>query len=213
MAGPAVKIGGVELTLIDGVLRWSSGLAIDADGAPRAYAPSESGLSVLDHLANAGHPGNWWGLATDTGSRDGRPVIQGAGDPAPGYYVSTTALVDRAYPPASQRRYVDSSTVPYLAIPPELRVAGVKLGDVARVSYRDQWCEAIVADIGPRGKVGEGSIALANALGINGSPKHGGVGRGVDVVLWVGSSRGWPRTRDSIRAQVELAWEALRAVA
>jgi hypothetical protein len=34
-------------------------------------------------------PGNWWALVT----RNGRPIVQGADDPAPGFYVSTTTLV------------------------------------------------------------------------------------------------------------------------
>jgi hypothetical protein len=200
-----VNIGGIELTMVDGVIQWSSGLAVDADGAPRAYAPLESGLVALDYLGNAGHPGSWWALACDG---TGQPVIQGADDPAPGYYVSTTALQDKAFPVTSQRRYVDSSAIPYLAVPPELLAAGVKLGDVARVTYQAQWCPCVVADIGPRKKLGEGSIALAAALGINASPRHGGVGRGLQVTLWAGSTRGWYRGRDAVSAQVELAWEA-----
>jgi len=35
-----------------------SGMAIDADGSPHAYNPSDTGL---DNFANGGRPGNWWG--------------------------------------------------------------------------------------------------------------------------------------------------------
>jgi hypothetical protein len=98
--------------------------------------------------------------------------------------------------------------VPYLSVPPELRAAGVKLGDVARVSYCDQWSPAIVADVGPRGHLGEGSIALANALGINSSPRYGGVAHGVQVALWVASTKGWPRTLDDVTAQVTQLYAA-----
>lgn len=45
-----------------------------------------SKLKIL--AANAGRPDNWWGIVT----RHGEPVIQGANDPAPGCYVSTTSL-------------------------------------------------------------------------------------------------------------------------
>jgi hypothetical protein len=35
---------------------------------------------------------------------------------------------------------------------------------------------AIFADVGPHGKIGEGSVALARALGLNDDPRHGGIG-------------------------------------
>src|SRR5258708_1149439 len=68
-----------------------SNLMIDADGSPFAYAPADSGLPALDYLGNAGHPGRWYGIACD---KKGVPYVQTVGDPAPGYYVSTTALMD-----------------------------------------------------------------------------------------------------------------------
>ncbi|MEO8354092.1 MAG: hypothetical protein ABI680_20380, partial [Chthoniobacteraceae bacterium] len=78
-------------------------MSIDADGSPHAYhKDSEKGL---DHLANAGRPGNWWALAT---AKNGKPVVQGPNDPAPGFYVSTTALEDSARAQGDPGRYVDS---------------------------------------------------------------------------------------------------------
>lgn len=202
-APPIAIIGAVEVYEAGTELRWTGGLAIDGDGCPTCYAPPDSGLPALDYLSSAGRPGHWWGLITDA---DGEPVIQGADDIAPGYYVTQTALADPAWPVTSARRYVDASRVPYLAVPRELLKLGVHLGDVAWVGYRDQWSPAVVADVGPAGHLGEGSIALARALGINPSPKHGGTGAGVSVRLWRGSSKGWPRTLDDLTAQVrELA--------
>jgi hypothetical protein len=183
----------------DDVITWTSGLAVDADGCPTAYAPRNSGLPALDVLANAGKPGNWWALVCDS---EGVPVIQSGSDPAPGYYISTTSLVDRSRQRTDPRRYVDSSEVPYLSVPRELLGEGVHLGDVARVEYKGRTSAAVVADVGPRGKVGEGSMALARALGINDSPVRGGVESGVSVTLWVGSSKGWPRTVEDIATQV-----------
>jgi hypothetical protein len=69
---------------------YKSGLAIDADGAARANHPNDQ--LGLDSLAHAGHRGNWWALVTDNEKTSGTPVVQGPADPAPGYYVSTTAL-------------------------------------------------------------------------------------------------------------------------
>jgi hypothetical protein len=47
---------------------FTAGLAIDADGAPDAYHPNDTGR---DFLANAGRPGNWWAPVTDTGTASG----------------------------------------------------------------------------------------------------------------------------------------------
>lgn len=201
----AAVIGNVRVYLVDRALMWSAGLAIDADGAPDAYAPPGSGLKGRDALPNAGRPGNWWGLATDSGKPDGEPIVQGEDDPCPGFYVSPTALCDPARKRTDPRRYVDSGRVPYLAISPELRALGARMGDVAHVLYRELSCPAIVADAGPRGKIGEGSIALANALGISSSPRHGGVAHGVSTVLFLDSAAGWPRTHEEIARQVAAA--------
>lgn len=189
---------GATVVSVDGaIFRWTSGLAVDADGCPTAYGPA--GTKPRDALANAGHPGSWWGLACDA---HGQPIVQGPDDPAPGYYVSTTALCDASKHASDPARYVDSAKVPYLSVPPDLLHAGVHKGDVALVSYRDVTCAAIVADVGPHGKIGEGSIALAIALGLDGSPRHGGIGGRVSVILWAGSTKGWPRTVESINEQV-----------
>lgn len=52
---------------------FEAGMAIDADGAYRAYHPTPG--KGLDFLANAGSPGNWWALVTDNGKRSGNPVL------------------------------------------------------------------------------------------------------------------------------------------
>ena len=206
MSDLLATIGGIPVRRFGLAFRWVGGLAVDADGAPDAYAPPGSGLTGRDYLGNAGRPGDWWGLVTDDGTPHGSPVVQGAGDACPGYYVSPTALVSRVVSnQRDPRRYVDSSRVPYLAVPPELRTLGVGLGDVALVEYRDQWSPAIVADVGPRGKIGEGSIALARALGIDPSPKHGGCGAGVTCTVWPGTAGHppWPREVADVLAQVQ----------
>src|ERR1700722_12557082 len=66
-----------------------AGMAIDADGAPNAYNADGTGL---DDLENAGHPGHWDGILAD---QLGNPLVQGASDPFPGFYISCTALFDR----------------------------------------------------------------------------------------------------------------------
>ena len=201
---PLITLGRVPIEEIVGELRWTAGLAIDADGCPRAYHPS--GWRGLDYLGNAGRPGRWWGIVCDS---RGEPIVQGEGDPAPGFYVSPTSLCDRTRHIHDPRRYVDSATVPYLAVPSDLIRLGVHLGDVALVTRGEKSTPAIVADVGPPDKLGEGSIALAEALGVPSDPRHGGCSSGVSVRLWRGSGTGWPREWGAVAAQVhDLALEA-----
>lgn len=200
------SIGGVATYKVAGKpgVAFKGGLSVDADGSPRAYHPRNTGL---DHLANAGRPGNWWGIATD---RRGRPYVQGPNDPAPGYYVSTTALTDGRFPANDPRRYANSETVPFIAVPPELRDQGVKLGDLVAVRNErtGQTVFAIVADIGPRGHLGEGSIKLAQELGINPDARRGGAGSGISYVAFPGTrvGTGIP-THDEIQAAGRRAYD------
>jgi hypothetical protein len=154
---------------------YKSGMTIDADGAPKAYHPKPDDSKGLDALENAGEPGNWWALVTDNGKPSGNPVIQKAGDPAPGFYISMTALEDTSKARTDPRRYVDSSQIPYIVLPGN-HSAGAKLGDLAVVfnGENGRIANAIYADIGPSNKIGEGSVALAEVLGIPSSPRTGG---------------------------------------
>ena len=183
---------------------YMGGMAIDADGAPTAYHPN--GTSGLDALGNAGRPGNWWALVTDTGTSAGTPVIQGAADPAPGFHVSTTSLQDASRLASDPRRYVDSSTIPYIVLPGSVtRQTGARLGDFAMVVnvQNSRRSAAIFADGGPADKLGEGSIALANALGVPSSPRHGGAADHIFYVVFPHSGNGKPRSQADIAAQGE----------
>jgi hypothetical protein len=180
---------------------YVAGLAIDADGAFRAYHPTNR--LGLDTIVHAGHPGNWWALATDTGKTDGHPVRQGKGDPAPGYYVSMTSLYDAAnLNERDPRRYVDAARIPYVVLPPA-GLKHAKLGDFATVVNlkNGKIAAAIVADeSAPQLKLGEGSIALAEALGIDSDPRYGGSDGGVAYVIYPDSGNGKPRTLEDIIA-------------
>src|SRR6266853_348449 len=180
---------------------YVAGLAVDADGAFRAYHPTNR--LGLDAIAHAGHPGNWWALATDTGETSGRPVLQRKGDPSPGYYVSITSLYDATnLNERDPRRYVDAATIPYVVLPP-VGLKRAKLGDFATVvNLRNgKIAEAIVADeSAPELKLGEGSIALAKALGIDSNPRYGGTDRGVAYVIYPDSGNGKPRALEDIIA-------------
>ena len=209
----AVRVGTYDVTRAGIALVWKAGMAIDADGAPNAYHPTPG--TGLDHLANAGKPGNWWGVVTDDGTAKGSPVVQGPDDPFPGYYVSPTSLVDKSKGLRDPKRYVDSTTIPYLALPPEVLVSkltgGARLGDYAAVIDGDgDVAYAIVADVGPKGKLGEGSIALADALGIPSNPRRGGRTSGLTYVVFAGSGDRAVKTRPEIEREGARLLEAAR---
>ena len=150
---------------------FDGGAAIDADGAPNAYNPEDSGL---DELTNAGHPGHWDGVVQN---EQGDPYVQGPGDPFPGYYVSCTSLFDRTKERTDPARYVDASKIPYVVLPGEVaRQTGARLGDFAVVfNLRNgKSSYAIFADVGT---MGEGSVALARNLGIWSDARQGVPGR------------------------------------
>ena len=203
-----LSIRGVDV--VDGGTLFKAGMDIDVGGAPHAFGPD--GKSGLDVLSNAGGPGNWFGVVTDNGQPNGNPVVQTSTDPAPGFYVSYTSLQDSTKEKNNPLRYVDSETIPYIVVPPQLLtgMAGVKLGDFATVlnTKNQKLQHAIVADVGPRLRIGEGSIALAKAIGVPlGSGTHtvtgGGADGGIIYKIFPGSGTGWPKTLDEINSEGE----------
>lgn len=90
-------------------------------------------------------------------------------------------------------RSVNAETVPYFVLPGgQYKHLGIKLGDIAAVRYNGKVAFAVFADVGPRHKLGEGSIALAQELGIPASPRTGGVRGGVEYMVFPGSGNGTP---------------------
>lgn len=171
---------------------FTSGMTIDADGAPNAYNPENTGL---DDNLNAGQPGHWDGIVQD---EDGNPVVQGPNDPFPGYYISCTSLFDRTKRNLDPARFVDSTQIPYVALPGDLaEQSGARLGDLAVVfsERTGKFSYAIFADIGT---LGEGSIALADNLGIWSDAREGGTRAGILYLVFPGSGDGQPRSVDEI---------------
>ena len=71
----------------------TASMTIDVDGAPTAYGPDDS--SALDYELNAHQGGpprkSKRIVGYLTRNDDGRtPIVQGADDPFPGFYISTT---------------------------------------------------------------------------------------------------------------------------
>jgi hypothetical protein len=188
------KIGTINSSDIiendDGSVAFSAGATLDGDGAngqfgqPPCYAPASYHGTTLDLLANAGQPGNWFGVVTD---ENGNPIVQKATDPCPGAYISATSLhlldkKGKPLPASSPFKYVDSATVPFIAVPPMIvkGVSSIVLGCRASVtnSRTGKSTEAVVADVGPPNHLGEISVACAKAIGVPTGTTHPANGGG-----------------------------------
>ncbi len=153
---------------------------VDVDGAPNAYGPR--GKKTLDVLSDA-HYRAWpgapiVGYLTDDDNPN-LPVVQGPGDPYPGYYISQTSFTDPARTrEADPLRYVDATKINYVVRGTVARRRGVQMGDFVAVHSRltGRTAFGIVADEGnPSGD--EGSLHLMQDLGY---PYHAGRDEGVD---------------------------------
>src|SRR6266849_1911683 len=202
-----LKSQSISVQKIGDAVLFGAGMEIDADGAPNAYGPRDTGL---DYTANAKNGDAWAGVATDA---NGNPVTQNAG-PYKGYYVSTTSLQLRGGDPSSPNTYVDATQIPYIALPPEfVKRFEIVLGDLAVVVNQGNGksAYAIYADVGPHGKIGEGSVALANALAFERvNPRHGGVAKGIRFLVFPksGLGQGKLRTLEEIKTSGELLFHA-----
>ena len=215
----ALSIAGVKVYIDDATATWACPFeSVDADGCEDTYRIGGGGR---DYLANAykiarkkGNPDyrEWyepgfkgWGGGALVDKKSGLPLVQGKAPGSPlekgDYLVSPTALGDRTKPGHDQSRYLDAATVPYVAVPKALLAAGVNLGDLVLVAALDRAVGALVGDVGPG--LGEGSIALAEALGVPPSPRSGGDSeRLVSWTVYLGTSKPWPRDLAEIQATV-----------
>ena len=141
-----------------------SKLAIDADGAPRAYHPRDKN-SPDNHTRALD-----WLINLSPSDRHGIQGEDGIGS-EPGFVVSGTSLHNDDYPKNDTRHWVDAETIPYIVLtdyfpgaPPKPRV---RIGDCAMVIdlKSGKMSSAIYADGG--NAVGEGSLRLALNLGLD----------------------------------------------
>lgn len=108
-------------------------------------------------------------------------------------------------------RSLDATHTPFVVLPPQLaKQYGVKLGDLCLVRNGDKVSPAIFGDVGPRNKLGEGSVRLAQNLGINASPTRGGTSGGVEYQVFPGSGRGVKLTNEN--TSTEALWERVRGL-
>jgi len=76
---------------------------------------------------------------------------------------------------SGQARFVNAEAVPYIVLPDNrlndserfFRKMGCQLGDIAAVIHQGILAFALFADIGPMGKLGEGSVRLVQTLGVD----------------------------------------------
>lgn len=158
---------------------------IDADGANgqtgaiAAYMVGDRGSELLANGGMGIHNGKVVGVKSWFKDivilQDGEPKVFPGG-----IIASKTAYRWPIAHPDDPAAYVDSEMIPYICVPPEIQkgVMGVVLGCKCTVSYKGRPVkEGMVADIGPRSKIGEISIAMARLLGINPDPRKGGEDR------------------------------------
>jgi hypothetical protein len=137
-------------------------MAIDADGAPKAYYPGEY------YPSNSHQAFDW----LDNLNVNDQHGVQGADASAPGFLVSGTALTDTAHYPSNDTHcYVDASSIPYIVLTggtfPTPNSTGLQTGALAFVvdTRTGNYSGAIYADVGRA--VGEASLALALMLSID----------------------------------------------
>lgn len=179
----------------DGRVHFTADADIDADGANgqngqrAAYRVDDTGSELL---ANGGmkRSGNKvicahaWARDIVILGPDNEPKIFPGG-----IIASTTWYRHPGKSAGDPTAYVDAETVPYIVVPPIIvqATAGIVRGCRARVTYRGTSVEGVVADRGPRNKIGELSIAAARSVGIPSSPRTGGTSHAeVLYELWPG---------------------------
>lgn len=171
---------------------------IDADGTNgqkgkrAAYMVGDVGLEALANGGMGMRNGKVVGVAswfTDIVilGDDGQPrVFPG------GVIASKTAYKARGMRSDDPAAYIDSVTYPYIVVPPVIRqrAQGIVLGCLCRATRISTGKSAFggVCDIGPRNRVGELSIMMAELIGIPSSPRNGGIE--LDDVLY----ELWPDT-------------------
>lgn len=194
------RIEGVSIWQDDDLrVHYAAKAAIDADGSnsqsggKAAYMTADRGL---DWLANGGM--KWDGSKVVIKNAWAKNIVILGADGQPrafpgGVIASKTAWRNPKKKENDPTAYVESSVVPYAVIPPLIRkkCKGVVLGCLVKMTNarNGKTVMGVVADIGPGAKIGELSIAAADALGIPSSPKSGGTAsRIVLYEMWPGTA-------------------------
>jgi hypothetical protein len=126
-------------------------MAIDADGAARAYHPDKQNTDALDNIGHA----NSFSKKFIQGKMKNGKVGKG---PRPGFFVSATSL--QRGQDFDADAFVDAEFIPYIVLPAHL-ADGISPGDLCTVVNLKNFrtTSAIFADTNPH--VGEASVRAA----------------------------------------------------
>lgn len=146
------------------------------------YAPDEGATETIPVCQGPGAV-LFWNSDLDVDCDGGRTTVC-MSDPA---YMPDTSITGTDGLP------IDAETVPFIVIPlPSGRFTytdhQIDLGQIALVTYGDQWAFGVFADEGPSGIIGEASYAMASTLGIDPDPRTGGADTGATFVVFTGAS-------------------------
>ena len=148
-----------------GLVYFKADYDLDFDGSPRAYNPTNTGIEENGNAKNSAGEFSESVILI----KNKKPYLQKASDPFPNFFISLTSLKLQSFPDTSTKKYVDSEKIPYFVLPgKKLETAGIFMGDIGLIfnTKTNKSTFAIFADSGPSSIIGEGSIALAKAIGI-----------------------------------------------
>jgi peptidoglycan hydrolase-like protein with peptidoglycan-binding domain len=123
-------VAGVPLFMLAGghAVFFTARMHIDADGCPQAYGPDNRGIEDNRHAQRRDGSFSPDVIVLE----NGHPVVQRLQDPAPGFFISQTALSDPTREDRDPLKYVNALTVPYVVLPGGeaggARAGGCRLG-------------------------------------------------------------------------------------
>ncbi|NNN07285.1 MAG: hypothetical protein HKL90_15440 [Elusimicrobia bacterium] len=152
-----------------------------ASAAPALFPAKPAGPAIVTVSAVKTSAGDvvafMAGLRIDVDGAGGWSVLNPNGR-------TTTSLT---YPGGAS---LDPGKIPYIVVSQDFlkKYPGVGLGDYAAVSYKQKTLYAIIGDVSKKSPaLGEGSLILANSLGVNPDPKASAVASGVRYVILAGT--------------------------
>lgn len=179
-------------------------VACNVIGGP--YAKDSGGAATVDVC---GLPGAVWWISEMDVDCDGVMTTKCnlSTDPA---YQNQTAATD------SNGDALDAAALPYVVVPGkstrwDYRAAGLQMGSVFAVVYKDSVQYGVAGDVGPTAIIGEASYRMAELLGIDPDPRTGGTDEAVAYIGFVGMDGVVDPIEDHDRA-VSLGIEKARAL-
>jgi hypothetical protein len=160
---------------------------------------------------------DWFAIAMEGPPQNGRyrPCIQQSG-PYKGFFVAQTSrAADLSKPICDPAHWISSTGIAYITLPGRrLAEHGVQVGDLAlvhrRVSGEHKFIAAAAADTGNPNELGEGSIALHQALGNPPAGRlPGNIAGGVTTFIFPGRKAAQPITAASVEGQRQSMLQAL----